>query len=70
MKRFGFEEIGCGRKYETMVFVAGVPCSAKGCGCGLPAISGSELDADGYNDAGSATAGHLSLCNKYAQEMP
>jgi hypothetical protein len=29
MKKFGFEEIGCDRKYETMVFKAGKPCSSK-----------------------------------------
>jgi len=41
MRRFGFGEIGgSGRKYETMVFKAGKPCSIKGCGCGLPMISG------------------------------
>lgn len=66
MQRFGYEEVGCGRKYETMVFKAGKPCRAKGCRCGVPAISGSELDFSGYNDAGSATAGHMKLCKKYA----
>lgn len=60
------EEIGCGRFYETMVFRAGKPCMAKGCGCGLPSISGSELESDGYNDMKSATEGHRALCNKVA----
>lgn len=66
MKQVGFDEIGYGRKYETMVFEAGAPCVIVGCGCGLPAISGSSLDMDGYNDAGSATKGHYALCEKWA----
>jgi hypothetical protein len=65
MKKFGFEEIGCGRKYETMVFLAGKPCTDKKCGCGLPAISGLELDGDGYNNAGDATVGHMKMIKKY-----
>ena len=30
------EEIGFGRKFETMVFRAGKPCTTKDCNCGLP----------------------------------
>lgn len=67
-KQFGFETIGCGRTYETMVFRAGATCTRKDCGCGLPEISGSELDFAGYNDAGSAQAGHLRLCRKWASK--
>ncbi len=70
MKRVGYEEIGCGRKYETMVFLAGKPCASKECGCGLPAISGSELDFEGYNDARAANAGHLDLCKKWSKCKP
>ena len=70
MQRFGFEDIGCDRKYETMVFEAGAPCKAKGCGCGLPVISGSELGCGVYNDAGAATKGHMALCDKYARITP
>ena len=68
--RFGYETIGCDRTYETMVFKAGAPCTAKGCGCGLPTIDGSELDFKGYNDAASATAGHMAMVAKYAAEVP
>lgn len=67
-KRFGYETIGCDRKYETMVFRAGSPCKRKGCGCGLPEINGSELDFKPYNDAGSARRGHLALCRKWASK--
>lgn len=67
MRKFGFQEIGYGRKYETMAFKAGKPCQVKGCGCGLPAISGEELDFLAYNDAQSATKGHLELCKKWSK---
>lgn len=63
MKRFGFEEIGYQRKYETMVFKAGKPCT---CGCGIPKISGDSLDFAPYNDAKSATAGHMRLVKKWS----
>jgi hypothetical protein len=65
MKRFGFDEVGCDRKYETMVFRAGDPCSAEGCGCGLPEIDGVELDFAGYNDAKSATEGHYEMIERW-----
>jgi hypothetical protein len=61
------EEIGYGRTYETMVFKAGKRCEAPGCNCGLPAISGSELDFRGYNDPGAATIGHMELCEKWSK---
>lgn len=65
-KRFGFHEIGLDRKYETMVFEAGEPCSSPDCGCGLPTIASSELDVEFYNDRKSANAGHLELCGKWS----
>ena len=55
-------EIGCGRRYETMVFRNGGPC---GCGCGMPEIDGSEIDFEGYNTRGEANAGHERMCQKY-----
>jgi hypothetical protein len=63
-----FETIGAGRMYETMVFKAGAPCKAKDCGCGLPTIDGSELDFAPYNDAGSATAGHMKIVAKWRRK--
>lgn len=57
------QDIGCGRKFETMVFAAGELCD---CGCGLPSISGSEVDSGCYNDRKSATEGHMALCLKFA----
>jgi len=67
--RFGFDTVGLNRTYETMVFKAGAPCRAEGCGCGLPEIDGSEQDFHGYNDAASATAGHMELCEKWAAKQ-
>lgn len=68
LKNVGFIEIGAGRKYETMVFPwGGERCSDPDCGCGLPQPSGwSEIDSDGYNDAGSASRGHYAMCEKWA----
>ena len=68
MKRFGFEEIGCDRKYETMVFKAGKRCGVAGCGCRLPDIGSIELEYLPYNDAGSAAKGHLALCRKWSKK--
>lgn len=62
------EDIGFGRKYETMVFLAGEPCSQEGCNCGLPQISGGELDLRGANTPGEATAYHMELCAEVATE--
>jgi hypothetical protein len=68
-KRFGYEEIGYEISYETMVFKAGKRCDSKECGCGLPTISGSELDFLGYNTASAATKGHMELCLKWAKKQ-
>ena len=69
-KNWPGEEIGLGRKYETMVFRAGKPCARPGCGCGLPEIDGKEVDFDGYNNAKDATDGHMALCVKWSKEEP
>lgn len=67
MRKVGWVEIGSGRTYETMVFPAGERCSDPDCDCGMPLASDwSERDAEGYNDAGSATRGHYALCEKWA----
>ena len=68
LKKVGFEDVGAGRKYETMVFKAGEVCQEPGCDCGLPSIDSYELDAEGYNDAGSATRGHYAMCEKWANK--
>ena len=67
-KNWPGEDIGCGRKYETMVFKAGKPCAVKSCGCGLPEIDGSELDFAGYNERAAAAKGHHKLVQKYIRK--
>lgn len=67
MRRFGYDTVGLNRKYETMVFKAGKPCTAKDCNCGLPEIDGSELDFAGYNERGAATRGHMTMVAKYVR---
>ena len=65
MDKIGYQEIGCYRTYETLVFKLG-PGECE-CGCGLPVPDEwSELDAGSYNDAKSARAGHMELCEKWA----
>ncbi len=67
MEKIGFQEIGYGRLYETMVFKAGSKCNASKCKCGMPQIRGNELDMKGYNNAKCATEGHLNMCKKYSK---
>lgn len=63
------EDIGCDRKYETMVFLAGEPCLSKKCDCGLPfPKTGRELDFKGYMTPGEANKGHYELCLIYASD--
>ncbi|SRR5579883_1678080 len=63
------EQVGCDRLFETMVFKAGKPCTAKSCGCGMPAVIGHELNCLGANDRKTATANHYELCHKYAAKQ-
>jgi hypothetical protein len=67
MRKLGYEEIGFGRTYETMVFrTTGDVCDAPGCACGLPKVDYRELACDGYMTAGAATLGHMKLCQQVA----
>ncbi len=70
MRKIGFDDIGYGRKYETMVFKA-IKSMKNGKGCNAcPFIikSGSELDANGYNTPEDAYKGHMEMCNKWAKK--
>ena len=62
MEKFGFEEIGYNRKYETIVFRA--KKSENKC-CPFKMMSG-EKDMEGYNTADDAYLGHLKMCKKWA----
>lgn len=63
---FGYEDIGCNRKYETMVFKA-KKISNRDC-CMYRASDFGEVDFDGYMDAVEATKGHYEMCQKWSSE--
>lgn len=63
--RFGWQEIGYGRTYETMVFKA--KKSDNGC-CPYEIADCTELDASGYNDPTDAYKGHIYLCKKWSEK--
>jgi hypothetical protein len=65
MKRFGYEELGMGRIYETMVFKAKRD-KVNTC-CPWSMVSG-ELDMDGYKDSNSAYKGHIKMCEKWSKK--
>lgn len=67
IEKSGFEDIGAGRKYETMVFRAGKPCDRADCGCGLPEIDGHEIAVAAANERKPATENHHRLCALFAR---
>lgn len=64
MIKFGFEDLGFNRKYETMVFEARK--SKLKC-CPWEINVKKEADMQGYKAVADATAGHLELCNKWTR---
>jgi hypothetical protein len=64
MRKIGYEEIGCGRKYETMVFKAHKTKDK----CCPYAMTSGELDFKGYNTPENAFAGHMKLCRKWSKK--
>ena len=62
MEKFGHEDVGLDRKYETMVF----PASKSQHSCCPYEMNGDELDFDAYNRAEDAFRGHYRLCKKWA----
>lgn len=67
-KRFGFKEIGCGRKYETFVFKCQKNTVKENACCPWKVADYPEIDSDAYNEADKAYEGHLKMCNKYAKK--
>lgn len=65
MQKRGFEEIGAGRKYETMVFRSRK--SDNKC-CPWTAAGWLEIDAKGYNGPDEAYEGHMQMCAKWARK--
>mgnify|MGYP001617863885 CR=1 FL=1 len=64
MKRFGYQEIGYARLYETMVFKAK---KSKNKCCPFTMVSG-ELDFEGYNKPEQAFEGHMRMCGKWSKK--
>jgi len=58
----GYEEIGCNRKYETMVFAA--EKIDEEC-CRYYALIEFCIDSIGYNCPSEATRGHYAMCEKF-----
>lgn len=65
MKRFGYEEVGCDRRYESYVFPAGPSHLVPPC-CQFTPKDWGEIDSLPANDAATAIANHMALCEKYA----
>lgn len=63
-KEFGYQDIGCDRKYETMVFKS--KRSNHKC-CPWRINVEKEVDMEGYNCPDRAYAGHMKLCNKWSK---
>lgn len=64
--KFGYEEIGCDRTYETMVFKAKRAKDENGC-CPWRIEVSEEKDMEGYKNANDAYKGHLKMCNKWSK---
>lgn len=62
MQKFGYEDIGCDRKYETMVGHA--QKVKRGC-CPYRMVD-FDLDFKSYNTAEEAYKGHMKMCAKFA----
>lgn len=65
MNKFGYEEVGCGRKYETMVFRAK---KSKDKCCPYEIIVSKNVDSEGYNIAEDTYKGHLKMCDKWSKK--
>jgi hypothetical protein len=67
MKKFGCEDIGADRKYETIVFKAKKSEKDISC-CPYRIIVNKDLDFMSYNKAEEAFKGHYKLCNKFSNK--
>lgn len=63
MKKYGYEDIGFKRLYETMVFESEKD-NESGC-CPYKAKDWQEKDMDAYNSAEDAFKGHMKMCLKW-----
>ncbi len=67
LKKCDYIEVGCNRKYETMVFKAKKRKDKYQC-CPYVVSEYSELDFLGYNSATKAKKGHYNMCKKWADK--
>ncbi len=65
MEKIGYEEIGFGRLYETMVFMA--EKHSDGLCCPFRMKDGGNVDFAGYSKPEKAWEGHLKMCEKWAK---
>jgi len=65
-KRFGYEDIGLDKKYETMVF-SSMPANDEEKCCPFRIDSSKDSEMESYNSASDAYEGHLKLCEKYSK---
>jgi hypothetical protein len=70
LRKSGFIEIGHNRLYETMVFLARRRPEAEEQCCPYMCVHDGEGERDfaGYNTASDAYRGHLTLCEKWAEQ--
>lgn len=64
LKKIGYENIGFGRKYETMVFEAARVDDPTTC-CQWRMADGREKDSAGYNEPSEAYKGHMAMIQKW-----
>jgi hypothetical protein len=67
-KRFGFEQVGSGRTYETMVFEAESETDPEAMCCPWRIANGQDKEFIGANDSVSAYQNHMALCEKWSKE--
>jgi len=70
LEKIGYEDVGFGRKYETMVFplLTDARCDNEECCCGQPIDIdfSEELFVRGYLRRGEATLGHMETCRNFS----
>jgi len=64
-------DIGCGRQYETMVFITepGNVCDTAWCNCGIPTHYGHNIFMRGTNTPLDAQVAHMTTCTFFAHDQ-
>jgi hypothetical protein len=69
LKHFGYEQIGLGRLYESMVFIAKPQDEPEYSCCPWVMKCPEDVDFEGYNAPQDAYDGHIMLCEKWDAEV-